>query len=194
MSFLIRRAAMAIKPRVKPPRPPESQTIPCPSTHTGTGIHQTRVCTFDYGLPFTWNCTPWTTVSTDCTPLPPPVIPFVTPTADFVPTLSGHAIFPGQEQTYGPHTVNNGGYSMTLTYHVYVQGDESNPPMERLSDLTIVLSPVPTGILEVYWDRDYAHFPNKPVDPSGTTTWLQVPNDEWTANASTFTITLYPGS
>jgi hypothetical protein len=192
MSFMLRRAPMAIKPRAKPPRPPETQVIPCTPGNIGAGITQTRVCTFDYGLPFSWSCTPWTTIHEDCSPA---IIQFITPLADFDPSLGGSGVIPGQEQTYGPYTVNSGGYSMTLTYHVYVQGDENNPPIKRLSDLTIVTTPLGTvGTLEVFWDRDYASFPNKPVDPSGTTQWLEVPNSEWTDNASQFTINLYVGT
>lgn len=188
MSFMLRRAPMAINPRAKPPKPAEIQVLPCPPGTIGPGITQTRVCTFDYGLAFNWVCTDWQTVISNCQPA---AIQFVTPDEHFVPPLSGHGGEPGDEQTYGPYTVPNSGYNMTLTYKVYITGDGDPEPDTRLSDLTITLDPVPVGTLEVYWNRDYATFPNKSVDPSGTTQWLRVPNDEWTANSTQFTITLY---
>lgn len=239
MSFLLRRAPMAIQPRAKPPKPPESQLVPCPfPDQWGPGLQQTRVCTFNYGLPFQWECTPWQTVGGQCNPVPPKppeqqtlpcpagqigtgiqqsrvcvfdytagvwnctawqtvssdcqpaAVVFNTPSQHFVPPLSGTGYFAGQEQTYGPVSVVSQGVTMTLTYHVYVQGDESNPPMVRLSDLTVTFNPPQVGTIQVYWDRDYASFSDKPADPSGTTQWLQVPNSEWTANATAFQITL----
>lgn len=181
------QAIAAIDPRAKPAQV-TTQVIACPVGMIGTGDHQQRTVTgFDYGLAFNWTYGPWQSVNNDCHV---PVYPFNTPSNNFVPSLSGTAVIEGMEQTYGPYTVVNGPYSMTLTYHVYVTGTEAEANLARVSDLTVVLSPVPTGTLNIQWDRDYASFPDKPVDPSGTTTWLNVPNSEWTDNATSFTVTL----
>lgn len=179
------QAIASIKPREKPPQV-TTQTIACPIGQIGTGDHQERAVTgFDYGLPFTWNYGPWVSVNNDCQD---PIYTFVTPLQDFDPAFGGSAMIPGLEQTLGPVTTFSGPYTMTLTYHVYIDGVE--PALERISDLTITLSPVPAGTLSVAWDRDYASFADQPVDPSGTTSWLAIPNSEWTDNASSFTVTL----
>jgi len=181
------QAVAAINPRTKPPQV-TTQVVACPVGMIGTGDHQQRSVTgFNYGLPFTWEYGPWESVNYDCQV---PIYTFTTPLQEFDPPLSGGGMSEGQEQTYGPVNASSGPYTITLTYHVYVTGTEAEANLERVSNLTIVISPIPSGTYNIVWDRDYATFPDKAVDPSGTTTWLAVPNDEWTANDSQFTVTL----
>lgn len=184
--FLLQKAPMAIKPRAKPAKPPEIQVLPCPAGQLGT-ITQERVCTFDYGLAFNWSCTEWQTTIEDCQPAE---IDFITTLQPFDPPMSGHVVEEGLEQTYGPTSVTNGGYTMTLTYHVYVKSYPPPTNLAAVSDLTIVFDPPASGTINVFWDRDYATFPSQTADPSGTNTWLEVPSSEWTSNQSQFTITL----
>lgn len=235
------QAIASIRPRAKPAKPAESRNVPCdPETTWGPGYDQTRVCTFNYGLPFQWECTDWVTVGGICNPIPPKpaeaqtipcpegyigagqdqtrvctfnystgvwectawntvafnctIATFVMATAnqEFDPPLSGGAMVPDQEQTYGPAVASSSpaGYSMTLTYHVYVVGEEGS--LERLSDLTVAVTPIPPvgSTLSVAWDRPYATFPTGATDATGSYTWSAVPNDEWTANESIFTVTM----
>lgn len=165
-----------------------TQVIACPIGMIGTGDHQQRTVTgFDYGLAFNWTYGPWQSLFTDCHA---PVFPFTTPNQDFVPSFGGTDVSEGQEQTYGPVNATSSPYTITLTYHVYVIGTEAESNLARVSDLTIAITPIPSGTFSIAWDRDYATFPDKAVDPSGTTTWLAVPHSEWTANGTQFTVTL----
>lgn len=240
MGYLARKAVAAIQPRVKPPKPAESQTVPCPFPgEWGPGIQQARVCTFNYGLPFQWECTPWQDVGGACSPVPPKpaeqqtlpcpegstgtgiqqsrvctfnytsgvwectnwqtdsedCVPsaFVTNLQNFVPAFGGTFIAEGLEQTYAPPPVVVGGITMTLNYHVFVTGTAEEANLQRTSTLSISFSPagpVAGKTANVTWDRDYASFAPNPVQPDGSALWFDIPNSEWTDNATTFTVTL----
>lgn len=89
------QAIACIHPRAKPAKPSESQVVPCdPSTSWGPGYTQSRVCTFDYGLPFQWNCTDWVTTGGTCNPIPPKP-----PESQYIPCPPGFSGFTGQYQT-----------------------------------------------------------------------------------------------
>jgi len=91
----ILQAIESIVPREKPAKPQESRVVPCdPATSWGPGYNQARVCTFNYGLPFQWECTDWVTVGGSCSPIPPRPSE-----AQYVPCPPGSSGFTGQYQT-----------------------------------------------------------------------------------------------
>lgn len=189
---MMHHAATAIKPRQKPPKPPETQTLTCPAGMTGTGIVQTRVCTFNYGLPFQWECTPWVEQSRDCVPI---VIEFITPTEDMVPPIGGSTGEGSASQDYGPYTVPNGSYSMTLTFNGYNEVIPGTDPPGYIGycDLTITITGAQQGdTVSVLWDRDYATFPDMTLDATLTAKWVKRLLSEWTANGTHFDVTLHP--
>lgn len=175
-----------------PAKPAETQHLDCGPGFTGPGYDQARTCTFNYTTGV-WECTPWVTVGGSCVPAQ---IVFTTPSEHMVPSMGGSPSGEDQVQDYGPYSVTNGPWTMTLTFHGYTEvvGTDSETGDDIYAgfcDLTVAIAGATGRTVSVAWDRDYATFPDVVLDASGEAHWLHRPLSEWTDNPTSFTVTLH---